>query len=64
MDETATSEWLTHTPVMLYYLEAWSSRGEYADQKIYMTEEEYDALKQHLAKLRGLLPSSDSPPAA
>jgi hypothetical protein len=48
-------EWMLETPAMLYSLEACFDQHQ---QQIDLTMDEYDALKAHLVKLRGLEVSS------
>ena len=44
-------EWMDGTPTMIYSLEAFH---EQTRQQVNLTVEEYDALKEHLCKLRGI----------
>jgi len=44
-------EWMDGTPTMMYTLEAFH---EQTRQEVRLTLEEYDALKEHLCKLRGI----------
>ena len=53
-------EWLDDTPSTKYTLEAAPSEGG-IEQSIEMTVEEYDALKGHLAKLRGYVAPQGRP---
>ncbi len=52
-------EWVKDTPVMEYTLEASPSDGG-IEQRIEMSLSEYDALKRHLARLRGIAPAGDA----
>ena len=45
-------EWLEETPEYTYQMDAWNSNTTV--QEIELTRDEYIALKQHLAKMRGI----------
>ena len=53
-DPVNKPEWLLETPAMLYSLEAASSESELSAQQIEITMDEFIALKEHLAHLRGI----------
>jgi hypothetical protein len=49
--EPELPEWMDGTPTMIYSLEAFHNQTW---QQIDLTREEYDGLKAHLLKLRGI----------
>jgi len=57
MNPTATiPEWMEKTPKCDYCLTTYAPNGG-SEQEVWITLLEYDALKSHLAKLRGLAPN-------
>ena len=57
---TTAPEWLNDSPGYAYNLTACDSTGGFAAQDVELTLEEYDALKQHLAKLRGVVADTEA----
>jgi hypothetical protein len=55
---TTIPEWMEASPECEYTLIGFAPNGD-AEQEARITLQEYDSLKQHLAKLRGLIPDEE-----
>src|ERR1035437_2548165 len=55
---TTLPDWMQDSPACEYWLVGYAPSGD-ADQEARITLQEYDSLKQRLAKLRGLIPDEE-----